>query len=379
MDVDMNTKSPLLSEQKLLERIFHHIDNKTTDLGDTVWKEPVESYLSQERFDAEIALLRRLPVVFCLSAMLPEKGSYIARKAAGTPLLVVRGDDGNVRAFINGCRHRGMQVAKGSGCARAFICPYHAWTYGLKGELKHIPGSAGFPGVELKDNGLVEVGAMEKGGLVYVNQSGPMDATALEDMPELFSDQQVYFDQSEYTDETNWKLLAETTMEGYHIKSLHNKSFYPYGLDNTTLVESFGPHTRVIFPFQRIEKLREMEPKNRRLDGMVTSVYQLFPNVAVSVLSKHSTVTIFEPLSPSRTQMLIYRATNMTRDGATTNVEDAKRDASFVKAAGFDEDREAACAIQETLGSKANQHLTFGYFEKAIVHFHRHLAQQLAG
>lgn len=374
----MNTKIPLLSEQKILERIFDHIDNKTTDLGDTVWKEPVANYLSQERFESEIALLRSLPVVFCLSAMLPDKGSYVARKSAGTPLLVVRGDDGKVRAFINGCRHRGMQVAKNSGCARAFVCPYHAWTYGLEGELKHIPRRAGFPGVELKDNGLVEVGATEKGGLVYVNQSGPADASMLEIMPDLFSDEQAYFDQSEYTDDANWKLLAETTMEGYHIKALHKKSFYPYGFDNINVVESFGSHTRVVFPFQRIEKLREVDPKGRRMEGMVTSVYQLFPNVAVSILSKHSTVTIFEPISPTRTQILIYRATNKTSAGATTDFEEAKRDADFVKAAGFDEDREAACAIQETLGTKANQHLTFGHFEKAIVHFHQNLAQYLS-
>lgn len=374
----MNAKIPLLGESKILERIFDHIDNKTTDLGDTVHKEPVANYLSKERFEAEIDLLRRLPVIFCLSAMLPDNGSYIARKAAGSPLLVVRGDDGKVRAFINACRHRGMQVAKDRGCARAFVCPYHAWTYGLDGELRHIPGHAGFPGVELKENGLVEVGALEKGGLVYVNQSGPVDISMLEDMPDLFAKEQAYFDQSEYIDETNWKLLAETTMEGYHIKSLHKKSFYPYGLDNITVVENFGSHSRVIFPFKRIEKLRDIDPKDQHLGGMVTSVYQIFPNVAISVLSKHSTVTIFEPLSPTRTQMLIFRATNKKSDGTTTDVEEAKRDASFVKDAGFDEDREAACAIQGTLSTKANQHLTFGYFEKAIVHFHQNLAQHLS-
>ena len=374
----MSTKTALLSESSILARIFDHIDNKTTDLGDTVWKEPVANYLSDERFNAEIALLRSLPVVYCLSAMLPDNGSYVARRAAGSPLLVVRGDDGKVRAFINGCRHRGMQVAKDSGCARSFVCPYHAWTYGLDGELRHIPGKTGFPGVELQENGLVEVGALEQGGLVYVNQSGPVDATMLEDVPELFASQQAFFDQSEYTDEANWKLLAETTMEGYHIRSLHKKSFFPYGLDNITLVENFGVHSRVIFPFKRIEKLRDIEPKDQRLDGMITSVYQLFPNVAVSVLSKHSTVTIFEPLSPTRTQMLIYRATNVTSDGVSTDIDDAKRDAGFVKDAGFDEDREAACAIQGTLGTKANQHLTFGHFEKAIVHFHKNLAQHLS-
>ena len=116
----------LLNDQQAIEKIFTHIDNGTTDLGDTVWREPVEHYHSQERFDAEIALLRSRPVPFCPSAVLPDKGSYIARKSAGTPLVVARGKDGQVRAFINACRHRGMQVASGSGRANAFVCPYHA-------------------------------------------------------------------------------------------------------------------------------------------------------------------------------------------------------------------------------------------------------------
>jgi hypothetical protein len=111
---------------------------------------------------------------------------------------------------------------------------------------------------------------------------------------------------------------------------------------------------------------------------MMTSVYQLFPNVAISVLSKHSTVTIFEPISPTRTQMLIFRATNLTSDGFSTEIDEAKRDASFVKDAGFDEDREAACAIQGTVSTQANEHLTFGHFEKAIVHFHQTLSQHLS-
>ena len=368
----------LLNEQQVIERIFKHIDNKTTDLGDMVWKEPVANYLSEERFASEIALLRRMPTPFCPSAMLSENGSYVARKAAGTPLLVVRGDDGKVRAFINGCRHRGMQVAKDSGCARAFVCPYHAWTYGLDGQLRQIPGHSGFPGVELEENGLVEVGALEKGGLVYVNQSGAIDPSMLESVPDFFASEQRFFDQSEYIDEANWKLLAETTMEGYHIKSLHKQSFYPYGLDNITVVENFGSNSRVIFPFRRIDKLRDVSPEERRLDGVVTSVYQLFPNVAIAILSKHSTMTVFEPVSPTCTQMLIYRVVNKTSDGSTCNVEEAQRDADFVKTAGFDEDREAACDIQETLGTRANQHLTFGHFEKAIVHFHKNLAEHLS-
>jgi len=107
-------------------------------------------------------------------------------------------------------------------------------------------------------------------------------------------------------------------------------------------------------------------------------LFTFFLMFLCSFISKHSTVTIFEPLSPTRTQMLIYRATNLTSDGVSTDIDDAKRDAGFVKDAGFDEDREAACAIQGTLGTKANQHLTFGHFEKAIAHFHKNLAQHLS-
>lgn len=367
----------LLNDQEAIERIFTHIDNGTTDLGDTVWREPVENYHSQERFDAEIALLRSLPIPFCPSVALPEKGSYIARKSAGTPLVVARGKDGKVRAFINACRHRGMQVASGSGRAQAFVCPYHAWSYGLDGSLKAIPGEEGFPGLATEDHGLVEVSAMEKGGLVYVMQKGDISPEMLENSRDYFSPGQQLFKQSENTDQANWKLLTETLLEGYHIKSLHKKSFYPYGLDNVNLVETYGANARVTFPFRRIEKLRDVPAEKRRASGMLTSVYHLFPNASVSVLSKHSNLTIMEPLSPSSTQMVIYLVTPDQTVENPIPLEEVERDAQFVNESGQDEDREAACLIQQTVTAEANSHLTFGYFEKAIVNFHKHLSDRI--
>ncbi len=369
--------SSLLSDQQVIDRIFAHVDNGTTDVGDTVWREPVEHYQSQERFEAEIALLKRLPVPFCPSAALPEKGSYIARSAAGTPLVVVRGRDGQVRAFINACRHRGMQVAKGSGCAHAFVCPYHAWTYSLEGNLRSIPGQDGFPGIDPEQHGLVEVSAQEKGGIVYVMQEGQITEPMLANCLDYFSPQQSMFETGEMLDEANWKILNETLMEGYHIKSLHRETFYPYGMDNVNLVENFGTNSRVTFPFRRIEKLRDIAPDKRRIDGLATYVYQLFPNASVSVLSKHTNLVILEPLSPISSKWVVYRMVNPLMDGQEITVEDAKRDAIFVNNSGQDEDREAARAIQQSLGSKANSHFTFGHYEKAIVNFHQHLAKHL--
>jgi phenylpropionate dioxygenase-like ring-hydroxylating dioxygenase large terminal subunit len=364
----------LLAEPDLIDRIFQHIDHKTTDLGEREWQEPVEHYYSQARFEQEIQMLRQRPVVFCPSSALPEKGSYIARTAAGTPLVVVRGQDNQVRAFINACRHRGMKVVDGSGCARALSCPYHAWTYSLDGSLKGIPGKEAFPQLASDAPGLTEVSAMEKGGLVYVQQVGDIDRDLMAHALDFFGDEQVCFHQSETTDEANWKLLTETLLEGYHIKSLHRESFYPFGLDNINVIETFGQNARVVYPFKRIEKLREIARDDRDITGLATLVYHLFPNVSVSVLSKHTSVTIIEPLSPTRTQMTSYYVKHADTCARSISDEDAMRDVEFVNQSGQEEDRAAARAIQETVTTAANTHLNFGYFEKAIVHFHQNLS-----
>ena len=86
-------------------------------------------------------------------------------------------------------------------------------------------------------------------------------------MPDLLAPEQQVFDASAFSDPTNWKLAAETSMEGYHIKALHNESFYPFGFDNLNVVETFGPNSRIIFPFRRIEKLRDVPPAVTDLGG----------------------------------------------------------------------------------------------------------------
>jgi phenylpropionate dioxygenase-like ring-hydroxylating dioxygenase large terminal subunit len=367
-----------LNESDAIERIFNHIDNGTTDLGDTVWKEPVSNYHSKERFDAEISLLRRSPIPYCPSAALPDNGSFIARTASGTPLLVVRGEDGVVRAFINACKHRGMKVADGSGCKKkAFVCPYHAWAYDLNGKLKNIPGQEAFPEIDINDTGLSEISAIEKGGIVYVTQEGEIAEHMLKNAIDFFEPDQKMFSYNEVVDEANWKLLTETLLEGYHIKSLHKDTFYPFGLDNINLVETSGPNSRVIFPFKRIETIRHMNPNERRLNGVATSVFHLFPNASISILSKHSSLTIMEPLSPSSVKIINYLVYNSKINGKDISLEEAKKDAKFVNESGQNEDREAARAIQETVTTSANSHLTFGFFEKAIVNFHQHLTSKL--
>ncbi len=84
-----------------------------------------------------------------------------------------------------------------------------------------------------------------------------------------------------------------------------------------------------------------------------------------------------EPVSPSQTHWVVYQLAPRIKNGEPLAIADARRDADFVQDSGLGEDRRAACAIQEGLASGANSHFTFGHYEQAIGHFHRHLGDHL--
>lgn len=368
----------LMDDQRVAQRILDHIENGTTDLGQDVWREPVQNYRSKERMDAEIVrVLRRSPTPFCPSAALPDAGSYVAREAAGTPILAVRAQDGKVRAFRNVCRHRGMQLASGSGCAKAFVCGYHGWTYQLDGKLRHVPHEHGFPGLDKNLHGLVPVRAEERLGLVFVTQDEPaLCNDSPDELPDLISPEQQLFATSERVTQANWKILLEGFIEGYHIRPTHGETFYPYGFDNLNVVETFGPNSRVTYPFRRIGKLSAVPPEERRVDGLLTYVYHLFPNVLITVLSRHTNVVVLEPLTLASTKAITYSLTNRGSDQLEMRKQ-AERDAEFVSQTGAAEDRAVVCAIQRGIASGANESFTFGRFESAIVNFHRSLGAVL--
>jgi phenylpropionate dioxygenase-like ring-hydroxylating dioxygenase large terminal subunit len=366
----------LADDSAVAQRVLDHIAAGTTDLSEGVWREPVDNYRSSRRFAAERALLRRLPTPFCPSVALPEPGSYVARAAAGTPLVAVRGRDGVVRAFRNACRHRGAQIAAGSGCTRAFTCAYHGWTYGLDGALRHIPHREGFPGLEYDTHGLAPVPTLERGGLVFVNQDGSGSADELGELPEMLGTGQHHFATSESEVPANWKVLLESFLEGYHIRFLHKETFYPFGFDNLNLVEQFGRNSRVTFPFRRISRLEGVPPEQRSVDGLVTFVYHLFANALVTQLSHHTDLLVLEPVALDRTRLVTYSMTSRDRTDEQGR-KDAQRDVDFV-ASGTKEDMAMVRAIQEGITSGANDAFEFGRFEGAISHFHRVLDTALA-
>jgi len=373
-----------MSDSDVVDRVLAHVANKTTDRGDEVWREPVENYRSPERLEHELAVFKSVPTPFCPSIALPKTGDYIARTAAGTPLIVVRGKDGIVRAFKNACRHRGTELVSGSGCAGAFVCPYHGWSYSLDGALLGIPHEDGFPDVDKLAHGLAEVTAMETKGMVFVVQDDAGGDTTealkmLDGVPDILRPDQIIFKESEGIIDANWKLHLESFLEGYHIKSAHSKTFYPFGYDNLNVIEFSGPHARVTFPFRRIEQLADVPPAERKVSDKLTYLNHLFPNVVLAELSHHRSLGILEPMGVSQTKFTTYHMTKSTDNPDRDAVlETARRDLKFVNGTGQQEDIAMVTGIQRSLPSNANDAFTFGHFEPAIVHFHKELAERLS-
>lgn len=360
----------LADDPTVVRRLLDHIDNKTTDLGDDVWTEPVASYRSEARFAAERdGVLRRYPTPFCPSGALAEPGAYVAREAAGTPLVAVRGDDGRVRAFRNACRHRGTQVAEGTGCERAFVCRYHGWTYELDGRLRHVPDAHGFPGLDKAAMGLVPVVTTEREGIVFVTQDAPI--AELEALPPLIGPGFRFVGVNEIEVVANWKVVVESFLEGYHIRSTHPDTFFPLQFDNVNVIERFGRNNRIAFPFRAIKKQRALPPAERSADGTLTYVYHLFPNAMVATFPGRIFLVALEPLAVDRTRFVTYMLSD--RDPADAGAQAFLEAGAALVDRGALQDREVVCSIQRGLASGANDVFTFGRFEAAIVHFHQTL------
>src|SRR5262245_63912983 len=162
---------------ELLKRLLGYIENKTTALAEAPWRNDVSVYCDQEHAARERRLLfRQRPLLMGFASQWATPGSFRTDDHAGTPILIARGGDGKLRAFLNVCRHRGAKVAKGCGKARLFVCPYHAWSYDLAGKVRGIPDERNFPHVREERSTLAQLPLCEKHGLVWVIPTPAGDA-----------------------------------------------------------------------------------------------------------------------------------------------------------------------------------------------------------
>src|SRR5216684_5525201 len=159
-----------------------------------------------------------------------DKGSYFTVDLAGEPIVVARGEDGQLRAFYNVCRHHAAAVVtEAQGCAKQFRCPYHGWTYGNDGTLKGMVEFEGVCNFDRPKNGLVPVKVDIWENLVFVNLDGgaaPLPEF-LGKVPEVVAPLQLkkklrYFDRRLYTLHCNWKVYVDNYLDGgYHVPHAH--------------------------------------------------------------------------------------------------------------------------------------------------------------
>jgi choline monooxygenase len=160
----------------------------------------------------------------------PEPGTYLTAVAGDQPVLVLRGKDGEIRAFRNVCRHRGSQLLTGAGrCKQAIRCRYHGWTYdATDGRLLGVPEHRTFTDLDKAALGLMPARVSSLAGLLFVNLDA--DASSLEaqtgdlgarlgryGLPDLVR----FRDFGETRQPANWKIVAENYLEGYHVPIAH--------------------------------------------------------------------------------------------------------------------------------------------------------------
>ena len=165
----------------LTKRVFAHLDNKSTDTASAIMRNAATAYTSPDRLALETEkLFRQEPLLITMSCHMPAPGDYVTDDNTDVPILVVRGDDGQVRAFLNVCQHRASRLVNGSGHLRKhLICPYHAWSFDKAGKFSHAPSQKDFDGFDFDNCSLTELPAAEQGGLIWVRPQGttPIDVT----------------------------------------------------------------------------------------------------------------------------------------------------------------------------------------------------------
>ncbi|MBD0324284.1 MAG: aromatic ring-hydroxylating dioxygenase subunit alpha [Aldersonia sp.] len=377
------TKASVADDVEIVRRIFAHIDAGTTDEGDP-WREPVENYLDPTRFTAELDVLRSFPSVYLPSAVIPKPGDHAERVTFGVPLFAVRDRDGRARVFRNSCRHRGMALVEGPGCSHALVCRYHGWTYRLDGSLSHVPHAEAFPDLDVSTRGLVEVDSREVDGLIVIGPLAPATRPQrTEEAMAALTDGSPWRNKLLPADRLftvrpalramNWKVLVEQFLEGYHIRTTHRQTFYPVQYDNLNVIETFGPNSRITYPYRAVERLRDRDESSWSIGRKVTFLYQLFPNAMIATFPDRVVLVVVDPVDIDHTTVTTYSMADPAVVGAGEPSAGGK-----LIADGLLEDNQMSAAVQRGLHAGANRFVEFGRHESAIGHFHRALTERLA-
>ncbi len=370
--------------QDIVKRLLGFIDDHSTHYAEELMEMPVAYFTSRQQYDREIdQIFHRVPLLVALSSDLDGPGSWQAIDLPGTPVLLVRSAGGDLRAYINACRHRGVPVAAGHGDgARRFTCPFHAWSYDLDGKLVGLPHAPAFEGLTREDRGLVPLPVAEQHGLIFVRaRPGPpidVDDHLAGLGPEIgalgLEGFQRVDDPHIHRIQANWKLVMDTFNEVYHFNHLHSSTGTNLMYGDVSTIDPFGPHVRHAFASRSLDLLRDIPEEQWQPVLYAPYHYVLFPNISCTLVSQPDT-----EYQPAANKLEFNQVLPVTGDSCITihtvytatpdfDEEARQRELELIKytctAVLDNQDYWAAGQEQRTLETGANQSLVYGRNER---------------
>ncbi len=369
---------------ELFERIQALLRAGTPHMEGEESRLPVERYFSEELLRRErSALFQGLPIMVGHVSQLAEPGDYLTHHETGVPLLVLRTSRGTLAAYLNVCRHRGtklVQDAEGRR-RRAFVCPYHGWTYDEDGRLRSVPHEVGFPSKPTESVGLVPVPVAERLGLIWVlpRPGAAMDLERFLAPVEAelagygLEGHHVYRPET-WQPVVNWKLGVEIFLEGYHLRYAHRDSIFPMFLDNLGLCDRLAPHVRFVFPKRTLAESRP-DAEGWELRRHANILYLLFPNTLVLIEPDFASLISVFPVDADHSAMRFFHLLPKLPDSEKSQ-RFWDRNVDILLNAGK-EDLAMGESIQSCVRSGANEHVRLARFEQGLRYFNEAIERAL--
>ncbi|ANM31014.1 hypothetical protein ABI59_17720 [Acidobacteria bacterium Mor1] len=374
-------------ELALIDRCLKHLAAKSAQQSEAVIDSPVSRYTDPARFRQEQArIFRPMPQIVAHTSQFSEPGSFVTTEIAGVPVLMIRGKDGEVRAFKNVCRHRGTLLeSEVSGCRSRFQCPYHAWTYMLDGSLAGVPHAPrGFPELDRTDNGLVPLTTYVEFGFVWVQLEGPQLGSLRAFLGDFASDLEGFdaasahlYGEATHTWEANWKLLAEGGLEAYHFQVAHEQTISKYFPNNVLIWDRSNDHMRMTFPKLTIAGLEGRPAEERRLVDHANVVYNFTPNTAFIHEKDHIVWLRTRPIAVDRSETTLRFLVPSHPDTWDEQQQKYWRINFDLTDRTLVEDFTLNQSSQRAIASGANEVFRFGRFEAALAEFNSMIESKL--
>ena len=279
---------------RVLGTLADRMDRGTTADAGGIMRVPMSDFTCPRLFTREReAFFRNTPLCMGLSSELPAPNTYWSDNATGIPILMVRDGGGAFRAYANVCRHRGSKVVpEGRGSKTRFVCPFHAWTYGIDGRLLKVYKDCHFGNVSSRKLSLIALPAAEFHGTLWVRPT-PGDPVDEDECLGGLQDDLAHWHLPDHpvagsqTIDTrmNWKLGIDSYGEIYHLNVLHEKTAAKAALGNLQAIDRFQRNLRMVVANQQLKLMRFLMPAMDRWPyrQITSTMYFIYPNVIMVV------------------------------------------------------------------------------------------------